>query len=266
MKNLIVEQTPAVISANFDDVKAGLQNMMQAYAGLEVTEENIPERKKDVATLRKIRKAIEDKRKEVKKDYNKPLDVFEKRCKELVAVVDTEIKHINDSLDVYEEKRKADKRIQIMHLYASNIGEFAGIIPLDSIYDKRWENKSTSENEIASDMQQHRLNVQKDMEIIKNTCGDYADECMEVYARRLDLQDALNRFNDLKTARDRAEADLRAENFSAEEVHLKSTKTAQNTQNERDTWTFSVYTEEDANSVRAYLEMFGINYEEMQDD
>ena len=49
---------PVVIGGNFDEMQQALSNMMQAYAGLEVTEENIPERKKDVATLRKLKEAI----------------------------------------------------------------------------------------------------------------------------------------------------------------------------------------------------------------
>ena len=43
---------PVIITGNFEEMRAELQNMMQAYAGLEVTEDNLPERKKDVATLR----------------------------------------------------------------------------------------------------------------------------------------------------------------------------------------------------------------------
>ena len=52
---------PVIISGNFEEMQQELSNMMQAYAGLEVTEANLPERKKDIATLRKIKTAIEDK-------------------------------------------------------------------------------------------------------------------------------------------------------------------------------------------------------------
>ena len=58
---------PVIITGNFEEMKAELSNMMTAYAGLEVTEENLPERKKDVATLRKIKTAFKCARAVVRK-------------------------------------------------------------------------------------------------------------------------------------------------------------------------------------------------------
>ena len=90
---------PVVISGNFQEMRQELATMMSAYADLEVTEENIPERKKDIATLRKIRTAIEDKRKETKRDYEKPFKSFEAECKSLTGIIDEQISRINADLN-----------------------------------------------------------------------------------------------------------------------------------------------------------------------
>ena len=261
MNGLIVNQTPAHITANFDEVKAGLTNMMQAYESLEVTEENIPERKKDVATLRKIRKAVDDKRKAVKKEYDKPLKEFEKKCKELTDVIDTEIAHIADGLKVYEEKRIQQKRAVIETLYINNVGDCGEYIPLNAIYDTKWENKSCSEKEIVSDIQEAVLKVKSDLLVINNTCGEYAVDCIQVYKRGRDLQMALQRYNDLRTARERAEQDLRRANAEPEQIPAQDVKTPQNGEKLAYTWEFTVFSEDDANSIKAYMEMFGIRYE-----
>ena len=258
----VEELKPALIRGNFDEMQQALSNMMQAYAGLEVTEENIPERKKDVATLRKMKKAIDDKRKSVKTEYEKPLKAFEGKCKELTGIIDAEIERINNDLSAYEAKRCAEKQSIIRKLYDENIGEYAEYLPLDSIYDEKWENKTCSEKEIVSDIQQEKLRVKTDLQTIQIAAGEFVDDCREWYKKcGCDLPAAMRRLEDLRSAR---EAVLRGVSSLAEEVREKSTITAEKPQNGRQTWTFSVYSTEDSNSVRAYLEMLGIEYKEEQ--
>ena len=157
---------PVIISGNFEEMQQELSNMMQAYAGLEVTEANLPERKKDIATLRKIKTAIEDKRKAAKKDYEKPFKAFESECKKLTGIIDKEIDRINADMDVYEKKRIADKKLTIAHLYAKTVGDFAEYIPLESIYRQQWDNKTYSENAIICDIQEACLSVRDDLKTI----------------------------------------------------------------------------------------------------
>ena len=256
--------TPAEIVTNYDEMQAGLKNMMLAYSGLEVTEDNIPERKKDVATLRKMRKAIEDKRREVKREYEKPLKEFEGKCKTLTGLIDKEIEHINTGLEAFESARVAAKRVTINKLYEANIEGYTEFLPLQKIYDSKWENKSCSDKEIIADLQQYRLNVSNDLQALKNASGEYYEDCLKAYKQSgNNLAAAMQRLTDLRTAKERAESILREELKSAEEVRKSSTKTAENVENEREKWTFTVFSEEDAKSLRAYLEMFGIKYEEV---
>lgn len=254
---------PVLIGGNFDEMQAALSNMMQAYAGLEVTEENIPERKKDVATLRKMKKAIDDKRKSVKAEYEKPLKAFEGKCKELTGIIDAEIERINNDLAAYEAARVAAKRVMIRNLYNEHIEGYAELLSLDAIYDEKWENKTCSEKTIISDIQSEKLRVKQDLQTIQIAAGEFADDCLEWYKKcGCDLPAAMRRLEDLKSAKERAEAVLKAEKKFAEEVREESTKPAETAKNEREKWTFTVFTPQDADSVRAYLNMFEIEYKE----
>lgn len=264
MNELIITQTPATISANFEDVEAGLKNMMQAY-NIEVTEDTIPERKKDVATLRKMKAAIDSKRKEVKKDYEAPLKDFESKVKKLTAIIDGGIKQITDQLDSYEVKRIAQKQEVIRRIYSENIGEYEEFLPLQKIYDPRWNNKSTSEKEITQDIQQARLAVASDITVLKSSCGEYYDECIATYKRcGNNLATAMTRLNDLRTAAERAKEQLQKKRVEVEveKALLQREEPAQKPKEVEKTWTFRVHSKEDADSVRAYLEMFGMRYEE----
>lgn len=266
MNDFVVEITsPAVITGNFEELHKELSNMMAAYAGLEVTEDNIPERKKDVATLRKIKSAIEDKRKTAKKNYEKPFKAFEEQCKKLTGLIDNEINRINKDLSVYEQRRIAEKQAVIGRLYSENIGEYEKFLPLDNIYNSKWENKTCSENEIVSDIQQAKVKVRTDLDAINDLCDGYIDECIAAYKKGGNqLQVAVARYSDLKSAKERAEADL----MKMPEKPLPTIDEYKKAMAEIPAscipvgYTFTVFNEQDANSVRAYLNTFEIKYEE----
>ena len=255
---------PVIITGNFEEMKAELSNMMTAYAGLEVTEDNLSERKKDVATLRKIKTAIEDKRKAAKKDYEKPFKAFEEECKKLTGIIDKEIDRINADMDVYEQKRKADKKILIAQLYAQNIGEYADYIPLESVYRPQWENKTYTEIAIINDIQEAVIGVKSDLQTLKTICGPWLEECEAVYLVS-GLNGALQRYKDLEEARKTAEASVKAsEQQTPTDMREAPDKPVQRPSAPSE-WTFAitVHSEEDATFIRDTCEQFGYEYKEI---
>ena len=254
---------PVIISGNFEEMQQELSNMMQAYAGLEVTEENLPERKKDIATLRKIKTAIEDKRKAAKKDYEKPFKAFESECKKLTGIIDKEIDRINADMDVYEQKRKADKRILISQLYAQNIGEYADYLPLESIRRPQWENKTYTEIAIINDIQEAVLTVKNDLRTIDTMCDPWQEECKAVY-KASGLTGALQRYKDLENARKTAEASVKASEQQTPTPEPMEQEKPVESLVDGDRWVFTitVTNENDAKFIRDTCELFGYEYKE----
>ena len=255
---------PVIISGNFEEMQQELSNMMQAYAGLEVTEENLPERKKDIATLRKIKTAIEDKRKAVKKDYEKPFKAFESECKKLTVIIDKEIDRINADMDVYEKKRIAEKRKVIDRLYAENIGDYADYLPLESLRRPQWDNKTYTESAIITDIQEAVLTVKNDLRTIDTMCDPWQAECKAVYLVS-GLTGALQRYKDLENARKTAEAAVKAdEQQTPTDMREAPDKPVQRPSAPSE-WTFAitVRSEEDATFIRDTCEQFGYEYKEI---
>lgn len=254
---------PVIISGNFEEMQLELQNMMQAYAGLEVTEANLPERKKDIATLRKIKSAIEDKRKAAKKDYEAPFKAFEAECKKLTGIIDKEIDRINADMDVYEKKRIADKKLTIAQLYAKTVGDFAEYIPLESIYRQQWENKTYSENNIICDIQEAVLTVKTDFQTIDTMCAPWQEECKAVY-KASGLTGALQRYKDLENARKTAEASVKAseQQTPTPEPMEQENVTEGIVDSDRWVFTITVTNEKDAKFIRDTCDMFGYEYKE----
>lgn len=255
---------PVIITGNFEEMRAELQNMMQAYAGLEVTEDNLPERKKDVATLRKIKTAIEDKRKAAKKDYEKPFKAFESECKKLTGIIDKEIDRINADMDVYEKKRIAEKRKVIDRLYAENIGDYADYLPLESLRRPQWDNKTYTESAIITDIQEAVLTVKNDLRTIDTMCDPWQAECKAVYLVS-GLTGALQRYKDLENARKTAEAAVKAdEQQTPTDMRETPDKPVQRPSAPSE-WTFeiTVHSEEDATFIRDTCEIMNFQYKEM---
>lgn len=254
---------PVIISGNFEEMQLELQNMMQAYAGLEVTEENLPERKKDIATLRKIKSAIEDKRKSAKKDYEKPFKAFEAECKKLTGIIDTEINRINADMEVYDKKRIAEKRKVIDRLYAENIGDYADYLPLAIIFRPQWDNKTYSESNIICDIQEAVLTVKTDFQTIDTMCDPWQEECKAVY-KSSGLTGALQRYKDLESARKTAEASVKAseQQTPTPEPETQANATESLVDSERWVFTITVTNETDAKFIRDTCEMCGYEYKE----
>ena len=254
---------PVVISGNFQEMRQELATMMTAYADLEVTEDNIPERKKDIATLRKIKTAIEDKRKETKRDYEKPFKSFEAECKSLTGIIDEQISRINADLNQFEQKRVKAEREAVRNIYNDTVGDFSEYLPIENIYRPQWDNKSYSEKDIAADIQTMVINVRQDLNTIDSMCAPWADECKLVYmANGNSITSAIQRYKDLQSAKEAAERAVKA---AEQETHaIVPEEPAKPTEKPtgRSEWTFTVYTEEDAQFIRDTCDVSGVEYKE----
>ena len=168
--NVVVKDTKGSIEIqNFDGIKAALSEQMEVYKALEITEDGKQSAKKDVATLRKIRKAIDDRRKEIKKSFRDPYNDFEAKVKELTGLIDEPIGLITEKLDEFEAKRIEERKSLILQLWNENINVPGAEIT--TFYNQSWENTSTSKSSIVSDISQ--INV--DYETGKTTISSFTD-------------------------------------------------------------------------------------------
>ena len=88
---IVINQELGTISTNFEEVKEALTDQMKVYEELKVSESNKPERKKDIATLRKIIKAVTEKKSTVKAECLKPYSEFETKANELIEIINKPI-------------------------------------------------------------------------------------------------------------------------------------------------------------------------------
>lgn len=130
---------------NYTEVRQWVEDGLGAYKGRVYTDETISQAKADRATLNKLSKAIDAKRKELKAVYLAPYGEFEVQAKELVSMIDKQSREIDAQIKTYDRQRREEKLEKIKtELYAPLIGGLAEAIPYEKLHDPKWLNVTFS--------------------------------------------------------------------------------------------------------------------------
>lgn len=195
MEFKVIEKVPGKLVINYEELKAALSVELEKYKGLVVTENQITEAKSTRAKLNKVKAAIEDRRKELKKEYLKPYEVIEKQAKELVDMIDEVSSNIANQIKEFEEKEKEAKKIEIANLWVK-LGY--NKITVDKIWNEKWLNKTFALSNIKEEMQAQIDDIEGDLNAIKELCGEDKQKCLTLqskYLRTLDFQQVLSEYN-----------------------------------------------------------------------
>lgn len=192
---------PSEIGFNFDELKQELETRLEYYGSLVVTEDTIKESKDDRAKLNKLKTAIEDRRKAIKKEWNAPYAEFEAKVKELVALVDRPIKAIDSQLEGFEAKRREEKLSQIDAAYTSLVSDtIKGIIPLERIMDPKWLNATAPMKRVEEEIIAQAKRVNADLLALDTVPEEYAAAVKAKYIETLDIEAALEHKKALQRA------------------------------------------------------------------
>lgn len=167
MNGLNVICTQGTVVANFDELKENLTAMMETYKDYTVTEGSVKQAKKDLATLNKMEKAINDRKIAVKKEYSRPLTEFEAKAKELMSLITAQTVPIKQQIKMFDDDAKARKKKDCEAKYHFMMGDLELYASFDSQMHDDWLNASTDMKTVESDISGIRLRVKQDIEAIK---------------------------------------------------------------------------------------------------
>lgn len=193
------------IKWNNEELKAAIAEKMEEYKGLVFTEETISEGKKDRANLNKLRGAIDDERKRVKKLCMEPCNRFEKEVKEVLALVDEQISAIDVQIKEVEQIKREEKRKAVQELFES-IG-FQKFVTLEMIWDEKWLNVSVTLSKVENQMKETMYRIGEEVGTISRL-PEFSFEAMEVYKKTLDLTQAIKKGQELADIQKRKEEAL----------------------------------------------------------
>ena len=178
--------TAPTITANFDVLEAQVRTLVSDYEGAtyDLTDPKaIKEAKAARAYLNGIAKRIDERRKEVKREYTKPLSDFEARCKEVSSIALTAADGIKAQLDVAEDERRANRYADLSRHYEDFAGLLAPVVPYERLHEDRWLNKTVSPVQAEAELDEKVEKLANDWEALKGVFTD--TELLSVAERSL---------------------------------------------------------------------------------
>ena len=228
MGNLVpveVKKNIGTIEDNLDVVEASIRQKLAEYAQVVITQDCIQDGKELLADIRKEKKSLDDERKAIKKAWMKPYEAFEARAKKIIDLYDEPVKLINLQLETYEEDRKAAKRNDIKKIYEFVVKENAEIadwLPLEKIYDTKWENATCKDKTIREAMEMAFSQIKISISTIQSMQSAWEEDALNVLKDTGSLPLAIEKINSLTKQAERIEEVKKAqEEASKAELEAK---------------------------------------------
>lgn len=181
------------IEWNFEAIKAWLKDGLAAYKGRVYDETQITQAKKDAANLRKLKDAIDGKRKEVKATYLAPVEEFTKQARELTDMIDAQVGEITAQVKTYDDFRRQEKQAEIEKVYTALIGDLAELVPYERLHNPKWLNVTYSMTNISEELARSIESIEAALSSI-NTLDippEIAKQVKAAYLKNYDLAAAL---------------------------------------------------------------------------
>jgi hypothetical protein len=207
---------PASVEFNYAELKKEIAERTLPYKGLIVTEDAIPTAKADLAKLRKLEKAIDDRRKDVKKEYNAPYMEFEKKIKDILSDIQEAEQNIDSQVKAFEKKVEDDKLSQIQKFFGLAFGELAKDIRFEKVYNPKWLNKGYKMAEIEEEIAAAANKLYADIEVVKGLKSSHEAALMRTLFNSLDLGEVLVEHNSLVEFEERKKAEEQAKREATE--------------------------------------------------
>ena len=182
---------PKVIEFNHEELKKFLIEKTSKYNSLVVTEDNIKSAKEDKAKLNKFRTAIENERKRIKKQCLQPYEEFERKCKEIVALIDKPIISIDTQIKAFDDVEKENKYKALQNYFNDNVKELADIVELDEIINPKWANKGERLLDLTQEIYDKLDKIRQDLKVIGDLKSPYESQMKDIYLKTFDVSKAL---------------------------------------------------------------------------
>lgn len=177
---------------DFQKLKSTLDAALRQYEGIIYTEENLSYAKTDKKKLSRLRRELDDRRKEIKRSYLQPYLAFEAQIKELLSQIDIPFEHVKSFLSEIDTHEKEAKREEIKHYFFQKSDVlFGGLTEIiwesPAFFDPKWLNKTTSMKTWQSEIDMKIAQIHRDLQSIWTAAGPLSDALILKYLETLQL-------------------------------------------------------------------------------
>ena len=195
---------------------------LERYTPENYSEENVEQAKSDRAILNKAAKALNDRRIQIEREWNAPLQEFKVIVGDTVKMITYGSAKIDAVIKGVESKAKAEKRAAIEELW-----ERKGItlLPLSKLWDDRWLNKTKRLPAVEKEIGEKLLKIEAELDTLAAVDTEDGDVLRAYYLDCLDLQRTLAYSSTLKANRQRLQEE-QARRQAEAEAQAQATRAA----------------------------------------
>lgn len=186
--------TPVVsteIQTNFEAVKEWLTEELAPYTTMVVTTDTVADAKKTRANIRKVGDSIDSQRKAIKKEWMKPYEEYEAKCKELTGIVSEAVTNIDKQIKEMENAEKQAKRQRLESFFNINSDDIRDYLSFDDIFDSKWLNATYVETDAANIITAKVEETRESLAAIRSMNSPYEAAMLREYSKSHNLAYAL---------------------------------------------------------------------------
>lgn len=186
---------------------------LERYTPENYSEENVDQAKADRAILNKAAKELNDRRIQIEREWNAPLQEFKGIVGDTVKMIADWSAKIDAVVKGVESKAKAEKRAAIEELW-----ERKGItlLPLSKLWDDKWLNKTKRLPAVEKEIGEKLLKIEAELDTLATVDTEDGEVLRAYYLDCLDLQRTLAYSATLKANRQRLQEEQARRQAEAE--------------------------------------------------
>lgn len=166
---------------NFEEVKTKANEYVKKYENWIIVnpEEEISLAKKEIASLRKIKKTIDQERISIKKEILSAVEPGENQIKEIVSIIDRAINNIDEQIKNFENDEKNKKYNTIKSFFEDYKNDSNNIvdnnITFEHLFKDEWLNKSYKLENIQEEIITKITQINNDLVVLSKVITDFKD-------------------------------------------------------------------------------------------
>ena len=186
---------PQEIESNFEETKQWLESALAPYSAMVVSEDAIADAKKCRAEVNKVKLALDEKRKSVKKQWVQPFLAWEAKVNELIALCDSASKNIDTQVKNFENNAKEQKKAELKAFFDENASaaDVDFYINFDMAFNPKWLNAGTKIETAKQEIEVYIQQTVDDLKMIADLESDFNEELFLDYKNNHDVRRVIAR-------------------------------------------------------------------------
>lgn len=207
------ELTLGTLTTNALQLRDHVAATLERYTPENYSEENVDQAKADRAILNKAAKELNDRRIQLERDWNAPLQEFKSIIGDTVKMISEGSAKIDAVVKGVESNAKAEKRAAIEELWER---KDITLLPLSKLWDDKWLNKTKRLPAVEKEIGEKLLKIEAELDTLAAVDTEDGEVLRAYYLDCLDLQRTLAYSATLKANRQRLQEEQARRQAEAE--------------------------------------------------